>query len=95
MFGHHQKNGAVVIDGRHIADTVQCVHCGSHEEIEAGSGKKRGFCPQCQGFVCGKGECMRRCAPFEARIELTEHMAAQRFRAAAKIQQKYPGILPY
>jgi hypothetical protein len=94
MFGHRNTLGAIVLDGRHVANTAQCVHCGSHEEIIAGSGKKRGYCPMCKGFVCGLEGCMKECTPFEARVELTEALAAGKMQEVTKIRSKYSHIKP-
>jgi hypothetical protein len=33
--------------------TVQCVHCGGHWIPQPGSGRMRGWCQNCNGFVCG------------------------------------------
>ncbi len=38
-------------------DTSQCVHCGLHFPIIAGSNKKRGFCLICYGVTCGQQKC--------------------------------------
>jgi hypothetical protein len=52
-------------------DTVQCCHCGRHWIFVAGSGKKRGFCVQCNGITCGNPVCDR-CVPIEQQIENME-----------------------
>ena len=71
MFGWHHGKGAIVVDGRHVADTLQCVHCGNHWETKPGSGTERGFCTNCSGPVCGAHACFD-CKPHEAQIELQE-----------------------
>jgi hypothetical protein len=35
--------------------TLQCAHCGMHWVPAPGSGRVRGFCQNCNGFVCGPG----------------------------------------
>lgn len=71
--GHEitKKNGAF-LDGDILkAETLQCVHCGAHWAIEPGSGKKRGFCTSCNGFICGRDACIA-CLPMERRLEAME-----------------------
>jgi hypothetical protein len=53
-------------------DTLQCAHCGGHWEVVAGSGKLRGFCARCDGYVCGAPLCMAVCCPVEQRLENIE-----------------------
>ena len=85
-------NGAVVVDGKHVFDTIQCGHCGSHEEIVPGSGKKRGFCPKCKKFVCGKPQCMQTCIPFEASLDYYEAKNFKNEKVVKKLISKYPEI---
>jgi hypothetical protein len=66
-----KPNGAIMIDGMHIADTLQCVHCGMHWIPVKGSGRIRGFCTKCGGPTCGSHECMK-CVPFEKKLDLYE-----------------------
>lgn len=72
MFGFKHGVGAVIVGGRHVADTIQCVHCGMHWIPKPGSGTKRGWCPTCKGPCCGKDFCMKDCIPYEARLEIEE-----------------------
>ena len=51
-------------------DTIQCVHCYRHWVYKPGSGKTRGFCTRCNGFVCGP-KCAE-CVPKEAKLENIE-----------------------
>ena len=39
-----KQQGAIVLNGREIAETRQCCHCGQHYVSVKGSGKRRGFC---------------------------------------------------
>jgi hypothetical protein len=73
MFGHRNTGakGHVIVDGREVDETLQCVHCAKHWAVRHGSGIRRGFCLKCQGPTCGTPACCR-CAPFEARLELRE-----------------------
>lgn len=50
--------------------TLSCVHCQATWIIQKGSGKLRGFCQNCMGFICG-ANCME-CVPFEQKIENAE-----------------------
>lgn len=71
MFGYRHGKGALVVNGEHVADTLQCVHCGMHWVPAPGSGTKRGWCSQCKGHLCGKEACFT-CLPLEAFIEVQE-----------------------
>ena len=51
-------------------DTLQCVHCGGHWEVNPGSGKLRGFCLRCNGPFCGPG--CANCVPTEQLLENME-----------------------
>ena len=57
-------------DGVIEADTLQCVHCGCHWQVQPGSGKRRGFCSRCTGPVCGP-QCSE-CVPMERQLEIME-----------------------
>lgn len=50
--------------------TLSCVHCGHTWILKKGSGKTRGFCQNCMGYVCGP-TCTA-CVPVERRIENIE-----------------------
>lgn len=54
------------------AETLMCVHCQYHWKVDPGSGKRRGFCFNCQGPTCGKQKCDEGCEPWEAAIERME-----------------------
>lgn len=62
--------GAILLDGAHVADTVQCVHCGGHFVMVRGSGRTRGWCANCNGIFCGPG--CSTCLPIEKRLDLRE-----------------------
>lgn len=66
-----KPSGAIVADGREVAHTMQCCHCGNHFVSIKGSGKRRGFCHGCMKVTCGAGECDP-CIPFEKKLELME-----------------------
>lgn len=94
MLGHsyRKESGAIVLDGRHVASTQQCVHCGSHERVSPGSGKKRGWCMHCGGFVCGRPNCMKYCVPHEARIEYEEALNIKKEQLIERLLTRYPAI---
>lgn len=69
--------GAIIIDGQHQADTLQCCHCGAHFHVERGSGTQRGFCLKCMGVTCGEPKCLA-CVPKEKQLELREQAAKRR-----------------
>lgn len=94
MFGsqYRRESGAIIIAGTHVASTQQCVHCGSHEMILRGSGKKRGLCTKCGGFVCGRPDCMMYCIPYEAQIEWQEATGMNQLKQIKKLLNKYPNI---
>lgn len=50
--------------------TIQCVHCGKHWIPQRGSGNVRGFCMNCNGYVCGP-DC-KECVPVELMLENIE-----------------------
>lgn len=50
--------------------TLSCVHCQHTWELKRGSGKLRGYCQNCAGYVCGPG-CLE-CVPVERRVENVE-----------------------
>ncbi len=55
---------------RKEGETFMCVHCGSHNIVSPGSGKLRGFCTRCGGYVCGP-TCLE-CVPRELLYERLE-----------------------
>lgn len=71
MFGHENGKGTIVVDGREVAHTHQCVHGGEHFEVVKGSGKRRGWCGRCGGPTCGAPVCDP-CVPFEVQLEFME-----------------------
>lgn len=52
------------------AGTVACCHCGGHWVPSPGSGRVRGFCQNCSGFVCGPG--CAACIPTDLLLENAE-----------------------
>ena len=73
----HKANGHLIVDGKEVADTLQCVHCGSHWIPVEGSGIIRGKCYRCRGPICGP-QCIE-CVPQEQWMENVEHGRAPNF----------------
>lgn len=50
--------------------TLSCCHCSFTWILQKGSGKLRGFCTNCMGYVCGPA--CAACVPAERKIENIE-----------------------
>ena len=57
-------SGTILLDGREVCQTLQCVHCQAHFLNVKIPGKVRGWCMNCNGPVCPKQSCDA-CVPFE------------------------------
>lgn len=80
---HRKKTmGSIVIDGREVANTLQCCHCGANWVIRPGSGEIRGHCLKCQAPTCGHLNCdasgPRGCIPWLKQMEIIEEREAKR-----------------
>jgi hypothetical protein len=64
-------HGAFLADGREVAHTLQCPHCGGHFVSRRGSGARRTFCLRCMAVTCGNPACGP-CVPFEIKLEAME-----------------------
>ena len=60
------------------SDTLQCVHCGAHWQVQPGSGKIRGFCSRCNGPICGP-KCLD-CVPREQQLQNIEQGQPKGYR---------------
>lgn len=58
--------------------TLSCCHCGGQWIPRPGSGVVRGFCQNCNGFVCGPG--CAACVPVEQYLENMEKGRPDTFR---------------
>ncbi len=69
-----KPSGVICVDGKEVASTRQCVHCGSHWIPVKGSGTRRGYCLKCHGHTCGPDCPLARfgCVPFETYLEILE-----------------------
>lgn len=66
-----KPGGVLLYDSQEVCDTRQCVHCGRHWLWLKGSGKRRGWCLNCNGITCGTKHCDT-CIPFEKKLDMYE-----------------------
>jgi hypothetical protein len=69
----HERHphGIVIVDGKEVATTLQCPHCGGHFVSRKGSGHRRTFCLKCMAVTCGNPLCDP-CRPFAAQLEQSQ-----------------------
>lgn len=71
---HSKQSGEWTWEGWHgeleRGATVQCAHCQFSWRLEKGSGRLRGWCFNCNGFVCGPA--CAECVPLGRRLENVE-----------------------
>ena len=67
-----KQGGAWIVDGRHVADTLYCVHCTGHFVRRPGGKRKFSYCIKCKGFVCDNPDCQGTCVPKEMRLQEIE-----------------------
>ncbi len=67
--------GTILVDGKDVAITRRCVHCGCHWVPIKGSGRKRSFCLRCDGHTCGPECPVARfgCVPFDVYLLALEN----------------------
>ncbi len=55
----HERHahGIVISNGKEVATTLQCPHCGGHFISKKGSGHRRTFCTYHMGVTCGERDC--------------------------------------
>ena len=69
---HERKpHGIIIVDGKEVATTLQCPHCGGHFVSRKGSGHRRTFCMNCMAVTCGNRDCDP-CRPFVAELGLSQ-----------------------
>lgn len=66
----HERHphGVIFVNGKEVASTLQCPHCGAHFVSRKGSGHRRTFCLPCKAVTCGSPACDP-CRPFLAALE--------------------------
>ena len=57
-------------DRKVVRDCLQCSHCQFTWHVVPGSGRKRGWCMNCNGPTCGKLRCERTCIHWKKKHEL-------------------------
>lgn len=58
-----KPHGIVLVDGKEVAHTLMCPHCGEHFVSRRGSGHRRTWCIKCNAVTCGDYACDE-CKPF-------------------------------
>ncbi len=68
-----RAKGSIIIDGRQVADTLQCPHCGGHFQIIRAGRKQVNwpYCKNCGSLTCGLPKC-HECVPIEEKLDLYE-----------------------
>ena len=61
-----RPHGLIFVNGREVATTLQCPHCGGHFMSRRGSGHRRSFCLRCMAVTCGSTPCVSTCTPWES-----------------------------
>lgn len=56
-----KPHGIVIVDGKEVAHTLKCPHCGAQFVSRKGSGIRRTFCLRHQAVTCGSAACMKDC----------------------------------
>jgi len=64
----HERHphGLVIVDGKEVACTLKCPHCGGHFVSRRGSGHRRTFCLRHQAVTCGSVACAKDCVDIYA-----------------------------
>lgn len=70
QFERH-PHGLIFVNGKEVAATLQCPHCGAHFISRRGSGHRRTWCFSCHAVTCGHPACDP-CRPFVAALERSQ-----------------------
>jgi len=55
---HERKpHGLIFLNGKEVATTLMCPHCGMHFVSRKGSGIRRCYCMRCGEVTCGQRKC--------------------------------------
>lgn len=96
-----QPNGEIIYTDRTTGReakfyTAQCIHCGLMWIVQPGSGRKRGYCMNCRGMLCGDQVCMTHCRHVEGMLEDSEKkqniQKLEDEKKADEILKKNPGL---
>lgn len=63
-----KPHGLIFVNGKEVATTLQCPHCGMHFVSRKGSGHRRAYCYKCSAVTCGSRACDT-CTPDAAQFE--------------------------
>lgn len=61
-----KPHGLVFVNGKEVAHTLKCPHCGAQFVSRRGSGHHRTFCFRHQAVTCGSAVCSRDCVDIYA-----------------------------
>ena len=75
-----------------FGETLKCVHCGGSWLMQPRSGRERGFCTRCAGFVCGMQNCWE-CVPEEQMLLNMEAKGRQDAQAATDDAERVGELL--
>lgn len=55
----HERHphGIILVNGKEVASTLMCPHCGTHFISRKGSGIRRAWCPRHMAVTCGDLQC--------------------------------------
>jgi hypothetical protein len=56
-----KPHGIVFVDGKEVAHTLKCPHCGNQFVSRKGSGVHRTFCFRHNAVTCGSPQCSKDC----------------------------------
>jgi hypothetical protein len=56
-----KPHGIIFVDGKEVAHTLKCPHCGGQFVSRAGSGHHRTYCFRHQAVTCGSASCSHDC----------------------------------
>ena len=56
-----RPHGIIFVDGKEVAHTLMCPHCGAQFVSRRGSGHHRTYCYVHQAVTCGSPSCSRDC----------------------------------
>lgn len=61
-----RPHGIVFVNGKEVAHTLKCPHCGAQFVSRRGSGHHRTYCLRHQAVTCGSAACSRDCVDIYA-----------------------------
>lgn len=61
-----KPHGLIFVNGKEVAHTLKCPHCGAQFVSRKGSGHRRSYCTIHQAVTCGSDICVRDCVDIYA-----------------------------